>query len=322
MQLKNAHTIHQIYITMRKNIIVIGDVVLDKYIYLLPKNLTYEKGKAAETVPLYDIVHIDKFLGGAYNVAYYLQNKLLDNDVFFYTALPINYRQYISDNISYKCCDGNLKGVLDIKQRQAVDIFSTKEEIGTETARIKDRYDYRVPVAKYAENDIYEFVKNINFHDADMVVISDYRKGFFTKKILQHIIANSKLVIVDTKNPVLEDYIGANYIKLNLSEYIEITNLYSDKLDEITSMFKMIVTRGALSTVYAVPEIEDKTVMEISVDVEHVEQQYIRDTIGAGDAFVAGFTSGLLDTGDAVAAIKEGHKMAAIKLAHFGTQWR
>jgi D-beta-D-heptose 7-phosphate kinase/D-beta-D-heptose 1-phosphate adenosyltransferase len=297
----------------RHKIVVIGDVVFDKYVYINPKHANTERGHSNHPIPQYDIVHIDKKLGGAYNVAHLLQNRMTDVDVIFYGIAKPEHSKLIDQNM-YKSelFNNNPKGIMSVKQRH----------VHVDTLYTNSRYDYSIAMDMCSEDDIYNWVKMLSF-DADLTIISDYRKGLFNSpKVISHVIANSQRVIVDTKNPNLDLFLGADFIKLNQQEFQDVQEFFGDDMEESIITHKLIITRGDGDTLFIETDIEDKTITEIKIPIDKADQETIVDTIGAGDAFMAGFAWGLVKSNfKAIPSIQEGHRMANINLQKLGASW-
>ena len=64
----------------------------------------------------------------------------------------------------------------------------------------------------------------------DLVVISDYDKGFLTEDDIEYICNNHDLVFLDTKKILGSWAKGASYIKINDNEYQSSINMIDDYL--------------------------------------------------------------------------------------------
>ena len=121
-------------------------------------------------------------------------------------------------------------------------------------------------------------ISNVDFSLYDMVVVSDYNKGFLLPSDLQKISTLSKCCIIDTKK-VFGDWIhGYDFIKVNNLEY----NTTKHTISKIIKN-KLIITQGPKGCThkgvnYPVPLVE------------------IKDTSGAGDTFVAAFSVKFCET--------------------------
>lgn len=133
-------------------------------------------------------------------------------------------------------------------------------------------------------------------HGSDVIVVSDYDKGYLSKSDLLTIASQRRdgcIILLDTKKTLDDRLVAAfDYIKLNEHE--------ADRSKDIVShnQNKIIVTlggRGArLSGMeYLVDEVE-------TIDVS-----------GAGDTFLASFAFRKAVTGDSVEAVKFANEMAS-----------
>jgi len=127
--------------------------------------------------------------------------------------------------------------------------------------------------------------------EADIVIVSDYNKGFLSNADLKEIAHKSKLSILDSKRKLTNDIIeGFTFIKLNESERLNNPNLTTDNI--ITTLGK----RGA----------EYQNVL-----FESPNPQDTIDVSGAGDTFVASFIVKYYQLQDIKAAIKFANRKSA-----------
>ncbi len=116
----------------------------------------------------------------------------------------------------------------------------------------------------------------------DLIIISDYNKGFLSEDDIRFICENHDLVFIDTKKSIGEYCKDCAYIKINKNEYAA-----SQKFIQKSSWAKdkVIVTLGSLGC-----RLSEKT-----YSVDKVE---IKDLCGAGDTFMAGLCVNYLKTKD------------------------
>ena len=127
--------------------------------------------------------------------------------------------------------------------------------------------------------------------EADVVIVSDYNKGFLTNADLKEIARKSKLSILDSKRQLTNDIIeGFTFVKLNESERLNNPNLTTDNI--ITTLGK----RGA----------EYKNVL-----FESPNPQDTIDVSGAGDTFTAAFIVKYYQLQDERAAIQFANRKAS-----------
>lgn len=126
---------------------------------------------------------------------------------------------------------------------------------------------------------------------ADVVVVSDYDKGWLNDADLKEIARKSTLSILDSKRKLTNDIIkGFTFVKLNESERLNNPNLTTDNI--ITTLGK----RGA----------EYKNIL-----FESPKPQDTIDVSGAGDTFTAAFILKYFETKDERVAIKFANEKAS-----------
>lgn len=142
-------------------------------------------------------------------------------------------------------------------------------------------------------------LSKINY-DYDIIVISDYNKGFLTESDIQTISKKHDNVFIDTKK-ILGSWIqDCKYIKINDFEF-------NNSKDFITNDFshKIIHTMGGDGC-----EFNGKR-----YKVDRVE---VKDTSGAGDSFMSGLVIEFLKSGDIHKSIVFANKCASEVVKHRG----
>lgn len=135
-------------------------------------------------------------------------------------------------------------------------------------------------------------VKNIDF-DYDLIVISDYNKGFLLKEDIEYICSNHPNVFIDTKKilgPWVKD---ARYIKINDYEYRNSEPYLTEDI-----RYKIIHTMGGKGCEFA----------ERKYPTKKVE---VKDLSGAGDTFIAGLVVKYIETEDIEKSIKFANQCAS-----------
>ena len=133
---------------------------------------------------------------------------------------------------------------------------------------------------------------------SDIVIVSDYNKGFLTNSDLKEIARKSTLSILDSKRKLTNDIIEEfTFVKLNESERLNNPQLTTDNI--ITTLGK----KGA----------EYKNML-----FESPDPQDTIDVSGAGDTFTASFIVKYFQLKDERAAIKFANRKAAEVVAKRG----
>jgi len=140
-------------------------------------------------------------------------------------------------------------------------------------------------------------IKPIDFNnlelDTDIVIISDYNKGFLSESDIADICNSHPLVFLDTKKILGSWADEAAFIKINNYEFKNSEKFITDKLQN-----KIIHTRGAEGCDY----------QGINYPAKKID---VRDTSGAGDSFMAALVAEYLNTSDIVTSIKSANIAAS-----------
>ena len=244
-------------------VLLIGDSCTDVYVYGDVKRLNPEA-----PVPILEPKRQDTTRGMAWNV--YNNLTAFGLSVFMLTnEEEITKTRYIDEKSNQQ--------ILRVDDEPEIKPLPYKEPF------ITDRSAYHKPPHVVPPKDWY-----------DIMVISDYDKGYITQEKLFELVDWFKgPVIVDSKKTELPD---GCYIKVNDIEY--------EKLK--TKSNNIIITRGGKGTEY-----QGKSYPAEKVNVF--------DVVGAGDTFLAALTYGYLNSGSMEDAIPFANKAAAIAVSHTGT---
>ncbi len=151
---------------------------------------------------------------------------------------------------------------------------------------MKTRYVNRDTNELYLRVDVDDVTDRIDIYDLpdltkyDVVVISDYCKGFLTEEDIDKIASMAKFTILDTKKKLGDWCKNVSFIKINRFEaYNNKDVIYENKWLED----KLIITLDGKGASY-----KGKV-----IPTEYIENA---DVSGAGDTFVAGFVARYLDS--------------------------
>jgi D-beta-D-heptose 7-phosphate kinase/D-beta-D-heptose 1-phosphate adenosyltransferase len=261
-------------------ILVIGDLILDEYI-------VGENYHISDEAPV-PILKVDEFvpkLGGAANVANNI--KSMGGEVLLCGCVgevsksrsASRFIKVVNDNgLSTSCIvQGDMrtttKSRVIIKDQQVV------------------RFDYEdCSLSNKMLIDLVERLKQLDFNEIDLIVVSDYKKGVITEEVMDILKSSKVKIIIDPKPGNDHLYNDVYCMTPNLGEFNKFTdsNFYKDKLDgigEVANGYRkklnlecLVVTLGEKG---ALCMIEDKGVIVGSREVE------VANTIGAGDTFLS-----------------------------------
>jgi len=138
---------------------------------------------------------------------------------------------------------------------------------------------------------------NLNY---ELIVVSDYNKGFLTEKDIEKICSLHNNVFLDTKKILGRWADNAKFIKINNFEYENSKNNLTQNLRN-----RLIHTKGGDGCIYK----------DTVYPVKRVE---VKDSSGAGDSFMAGLVCKYLETNNIVESIKFANKCAEEVVQHKG----
>ena len=173
-----------------KKIVVLGDIILDHFIYGISNRISPEA-----PVPIVGVESEKYRMGGAANVAHNIKKLGAECTLF----------GSIGDDKS-----GEKVVNLARKNNINTELYVVKEHQTTTKSRVFishhqiSRLDYE-DRKELSFDDNKQFLKKVEHHikESDAVVISDYCKGFisntFAKKIIEFATLYNKTIIVDTK---------------------------------------------------------------------------------------------------------------------------
>ena len=134
--------------------------------------------------------------------------------------------------------------------------------------------------------------------EADIVIVSDYNKGFLNNADLKEIARKANLSILDSKRKLTSDIIDAfTFVKLNEQERYNNPSLTNNNI---------ITTLGAKGAEYK------------NILFESPNPQETIDVSGAGDTFTAAFIVKYFETKDERIAIKFANQKASEVVSHRG----
>jgi D-glycero-beta-D-manno-heptose-7-phosphate kinase len=212
-------------------------------------------------------------------------------------AVFLPQREVYADGMVYNTANNLVAMGVD------VDIITNDEEI-TKRRYLDEESNHLF--LRVDENDSvkrYDVSKLPPLEGYSAILISDYDKGFLTEEDISYIAQRNPLTIVDTKKQLGEWCKDIRFIKVNRSEFLNNTDVIS-KLDWLEE--KLLVTLDTDGTIHK----------GIRYPAEEVE---VVDICGAGDTFIAGFTTEFIRSGDVVKSILFGNKAAGKVIQQKGT---
>ena len=290
-------------------IAVIGDIMVDKYIY----GSSTRKSPECITAPVVNEYCTETYVGGAGNTALNIKN--LGADTTLFCAISKNSElQYLlkKENLSYSSVPNYCSDV--VKTR----IYSN----GQYLARLD--YDYVIDCSEET------LINNLFACKPSLIVLSDYNKGTITEpfKIIEMAQSIGIDCLVDPKKN-LEAYRGAYILKPNLKELcewadIDMSDNEDDTLDRISiSILKEAVQELKVDNLLITLGPNGCLLASSSGLIKKVEALPVNavDVTGAGDSFIAALSVAISEKKSLTKAIQFATKVAGIAVTKKGTSY-
>ena len=295
-----------------KKILVLGDIILDKYIFGPVERISPEA-----PVPIIKVTKEKYVPGGAANVAANI-SSLGGKAVLFGVSGSDSSRTILINSL--KDLNIHTDNILELPQRktiQKIRVISQNQQL------LRIDYEDNTYVSKKAQQ---FFIKSLNTQkNIDAIIISDYAKGTLTKKVIKNAItyanSNNIPIIIDPKPKHKNWYKNATLLTPNKIETEEILGkrIFSE-IDFIKAGQKLktifnssiIITAGALGMYLFSKDKDDFT--HITTNAKEVY-----DVSGAGDTVVAALALALSAKNDLYKSAFIANLAAGISVGKFGT---
>ena len=263
-----------------KNILVIGDIILDAYIFGTVDRISQEA-----PVPIVSIAEKNFKPGGAANVALNLSGLGANVQLIGLTGSGIN-----CDELQ-KCFEKNNNINLHLVKDEGRPT-SVKTRIiadGKQVARLDDEATNEI---NQIHKEKLKSVFDANSKNIDGIIIEDYNKGTLPSDVIVHIIdsasKNSIPVYVDPKYDNYEHYKGVRLFKPNLVEYNTIVrNKNFGALPESGFKFKEYIDSEILLLTLGAEGMS--LYFDDSYNQIPTKARKVYDVSGAGDTVIATF---------------------------------
>ena len=266
------------------NVLVIGDVMVDSYMWGNVSRISPEA-----PVPIVTIKQKERRLGGAANVALNLQ--ALGATPILCSVIGVDYEG---------------QAFLDLLKQEKLSqkgILKSRERITTVKTRVIGNNHQIVRVDEELEEDIIgsetdQLLQLISFilqHDKiDVIIFEDYNKGLITQKIIQKTVDLAKKrgipIAVDPKKKNFLNYKGVTLFKPNLKELKEGLKMdfNVDNTNEMQRILSSFRHKQKIATILLT--LSEKGICTNSRTVKEILPAHYRniaDVSGAGDTVIS-----------------------------------
>jgi D-beta-D-heptose 7-phosphate kinase/D-beta-D-heptose 1-phosphate adenosyltransferase len=296
-----------------KRVLVVGDVMLDTFVYGEVSRISPEA-----PIPVLSVTRTEKMPGGAANVA--VNVAALRASVVLMGVTGADTEGAMLAQLLRQFSSTIIADFLVDPERPTT---AKTRYIGKSQQMLRaDNESVQHASSKIEDEAISRLVGHLDTCDA--VIVSDYSKGFLTDRILRELMSRAnklgKPVIVDPKRAQFDAYKGASYIKPNVSELSRASGI-----DAVTDASATIAAETVIrATGAAILLTRSEKGMALFRD--NSEAFFIRtapseifDVSGAGDtacaAFAVGIAAGLTAQDAAVVA----NTAAGLSVTKLGT---
>jgi D-glycero-beta-D-manno-heptose-7-phosphate kinase len=300
-----------------KKILVLGDVMLDKYIWGDVTRISPEA-----PVQIVSVTKESYAPGGAANVA---------NNIASLGAQAFMVGVVGDDSTRDRLIKELLKRNIDVsglitdqtkRTTRKVRVFGRNQQL------LRFDYEKKGDVEPVTEESIFEFVfKKID--EIDAIAVSDYAKGTITKHLMDKLIEicnkKNKIIIVDPKPKHRALYKNCTLITPNLKEACEMARLSEDDSaatddDDVENIGKKLLKDLDCNVLITKGE-RGMSLFEKDGREQHIPTfaKEVYDIVGAGDTVVAGVILALVSGASFEDAAIIANYAAGIKVGKVGT---
>lgn len=265
---------------VNKNIIVIGDVMLDVF-----STGKIDRRSPEAPVDILDLQSFDECLGGALNVCQNLVS--LGANAAIFGVIGDDFEGF---RLEYLCDKSNIKRTGMLREKGRVTTTKTRF-FNLDTPLLRVDRELRTPISMDME-DI--FIKEIRstMKVADACILQDYNKGMLTPRLISEILDIAKKnhvpVFVDPKIDHIELYKSALLIKPNRHEAEEQLGYKIKDLETAKSAVKVLHDRWGCDNILLTLG-PDGMILKNNDQLLHIAAMPIEtaDITGAGDTVIS-----------------------------------
>lgn len=299
--------------TSRCKILVVGDVMLDKYYYGEVTRISPEA-----PVPITHVLSEKETLGGAANVAHNL--ALLGCETSITGFVGDDYHcQSLLDKFTARGIDYH--GLITTDRPTTTKL----RVIGGHQQMMRLDFEESAPITgPYAERFLNYIHQKLN-ESLDCVIISDYGKGSCTeencRKIIEACHAHGVPIVVDPKGANWTKYAHADYITPNLKEINQVLLEPIRNEDKAVEKAAHYVMRKFKIRNIIVTRSEEGLSLVRENEIVHIptKAQEVFDVSGAGDTVIAVFAMGLAGGMSPADSAYMANLAASVVVAKLGT---
>jgi rfaE bifunctional protein kinase chain/domain len=267
-----------------KKVLVIGDVMLDRYIIGNVSRISPEA-----PVPIIELSKEEDRLGGAANVA--LNVVALGSEVHLGSVVGNDNAGKIIKDL---CSNSGIGSSAIVSLNTRPTTVKTRI-LGNKQQLLRVDSEATSDLTFEEENFVIDHLLNFITEDFDAIIFEDYNKGLLTEKIIQSVIQKAKnheiITTVDPKKKNFFSYQGVTLFKPNLKELREGVGVFIDfPKDKIAFEKAINLLHQRISNTLTFITLSEHGVAisdHSKVDYFDAHLRNISDVSGAGDTVIA-----------------------------------
>jgi len=293
-------------------ILVIGDIILDEYIWGKASRLSPEA-----PVPVLEVNKYSYILGGAANVANNI--RTLGGKV---CLAGIAGKDSSADKLDEILSKNNIDTSCIIKDEKRPTTVKTRLITHNHHQLVRFDREIKDEISENLEQELLSKVSK-SIESIDLILLSDYSKGVLTPELTQELIKLAKLhkkpVLVDPKGLDYSKYSGATMITPNRLEAETATKSPAGTIPEILAQR----VKEQLDLDYVMVTLgEDGILLYVNGEIKQIPAvtSEVYDVTGAGDSLISGISLALLASkGDVEVSMELGNYAAGVAVRKIGT---
>ena len=271
-----------------KKVLVLGDVMLDRYLWGQVSRLSPEA-----PVPIVEIEDEYSRLGGAANVG---------NNIASLGAVP-----YLVGVIGDDSSGQELSGLMEKDRFSTIGLVKANDRPTTVKTRVIAHSQHVVRIDRENRDPInsptFEKVKQIVLNlisEVDAVIFEDYNKGLITAELIRFVITeaqrHNKVITVDPKFDHFFEYKGLTVFKPNRRETENILGVRLDNNEQITKSVKSLYEQLKCKSILITLGENGMALFNGDDELKMIptRAQKVADGSGAGDTVISTLTLALL----------------------------
>jgi len=290
-----------------KKILVIGDIILDEYIFGKVDRISPEA-----PVPVLNILNKEQRLGGAANVAFNCKAMGCNVEILGITGDDTDGKSLIKE-LSKRKINVYIEKYKEFTTLKKTRLISASQQI----LRIDE--EKRPP--KLTDTLFSTFTNKIR--ESDIIVFSDYGKGLLDElpKLIQKAKVFNKICLVDPKGKDPRKFKNADFLTPNSKEIEMLIGHYSDKNDLTNKVFK-IMEFNNIKNILLTKGKDGMTLFQLQGKSRFdfkAQPSEVFDVTGAGDTVISVLSVLLSINYPLKKACKIANKAGGIVIQKFGT---